>query len=346
MHTYYQSKSNAAALQTSEERDTELDKSETPIQRVGLLIGENRRDVYLKLEGYNPGGSIKHRTAFALLRQLESTGQLRKGGRLIESSSGNLAISLAMLSRERGYQFTAVVDPMVSEEKIQRIHDLGGEMIMVEQPDENGGYLINRLARIREMLAEDSELLWTDQYHNPANPEAHYSGIAPEIYQQLGKKVDAVFVAVSTGGTLAGVGRYFREKSPNTHIIAVDAKGSIALGGFPRVRKLSGIGSSRRSRFVETGLYDELIFIEDAEAFSYCRTLEATTGIMIGGSSGACLAACAQYLAQHKEIQRGVCICADHGKFYASSIFSDSWLEENRLELGRQHLGLVSELTI
>lgn len=316
----------------------------TPIRQIRLLIGGKSRNVYLKLEGANPGGSIKDRTALSLLRSLEKTGQLSTGVRLVESSSGNLAIGLAMLARDSGYRFTAVVDPKVTAETMRRLHDLGAETTMVETPDETGGYLLTRLARIREMLAEDPGLLWTNQYSNAANPEAHYLGTAPEIYRQMGHRVDAVFVAISTGGTLAGIGRYFREASPDTRIIAVDAIGSEALGGPPSVRKLTGMGSSRRSEFVTPGHYDELIYVGDREAFSFCWAVDAATGMKVGGSSGACLAACARYLQSHRKAERAVCICADRGEHYASSIFSNSWLAQNGLEIGRQHLGSVSKI--
>jgi 2,3-diaminopropionate biosynthesis protein SbnA len=316
----------------------------TPIQRIRFLIGGKTRNVYLKLEGENPGGSIKDRTALSLLRSLENSGQLSAGARLVESSSGNLAIGLAMLARDRGYEFTAVVDPRVTAENIRRLHDLGAKTTMVETLDEMGGYLLTRLARIKEMLAEDPGLRWTNQYSNAANPEAHYSGSAPEIYRQMEHRVDAVFVAVSTGGTLAGTGRYFREVSPNTRIIAVDARGSVALGGSPGVRKLTGMGSSRRSEFVAPGLYDELAYVEACEAFAFCRAVDAATGIKLGGSSGACLAACARYLQSHPKVERAVCICADRGENYASSIYSDAWLAQNGLEIGPQHLGPVSAI--
>ena len=194
------------------------------------------------------------------------------------------------------------------------------------------------------MLAEDPGLLWTNQYSNAANPEAHYSGTAPEIFRQMEYRVDAVFVAVSTGGTLAGIGQYFREASPDTRIIAVDAIGSVALGGLTRVRKLTGMGSSRRSEFVTAGLYDELIYVGDSEAFAFCRAVDASTGIKVGGSSGACLAACARYLQSHRKTERAVCICADRGENYASSIFSNSWLAQNGLEIGSQHLCSVSKI--
>ncbi len=319
---------------------------DTPIGRIRLLIDGKSRNAYLKLEGHNPGGSVKDRTAFGLLQSLEATGQLCAGGRLLESSSGNLAISLAMLARDRDYQFTAVVDPTMTAENMRRLNALGAQTRIVESPDKTGGYLLSRLARVREMLAEDPGLVWTNQYSNAANPEAHYLGTAPEIHGQMEHRVDAVFVAVSTGGTLAGIGRFFREASPDTRIIAVDARGSVALGGSLGVRKLTGIGSGRRAEFVTPGLYDEIIYVGDREAFAFCRALDAATGIKIGGSSGASLAACARYLQRHDKVERAVCICADRGENYTSTIFSNSWLALNGLEIGRRHLGPVSEIRL
>ncbi|EFK11713.1 putative 2,3-diaminopropionate biosynthesis protein SbnA [delta proteobacterium NaphS2] len=318
----------------------------TSIRRIRLLIGGRNRNVYLKLEGDNPGGSIKDRTALSLIRSLEKADQLSTGARLVESSSGNLAISLAMLARDRCYRFTAVVDPKITAENIRRLKELGAETILVEKPDKTGGYLLSRLTLVREMLAEDPGLVWTNQYSNAANPMAHYSWTAPEIFRQMAHRVDAVFVAVSTGGTLAGIGRYFRKTSPETRIIAVDARGSVALGGVPAVRRLTGMGSSQRSEFAGPELYDELIFVGDREAFAFCRAVETATGIKLGGSSGACLAACARYLQSHGTAERVVCICADRGEHYASSIFSDAWLAENGLDIGPPHLGSVSRIQL
>lgn len=319
---------------------------DTPIRRIRLPICGKSRRVYLKLEGHNPGGSIKDRTALSLLRSLEEADRLAVGSRLIESSSGNLAIALAMLALDRGLRFTAVVDPKITAENLRRLHELSARTIMVETPDETGGYLLTRLARIKEMLAEDRELLWTNQYANAANPRAHYSTTAPEIFRQMERRVDAVFVAVSTGGTLAGIGRYFREASPDTKIIAVDARGSVALGGVPGERRLTGIGSSRRSDFVDARLYDEVIYVEDREAFGFCRALDTAMGIKVGGSSGACLAACTRFLKSHARIERPVCVCADRGEHYASTIFCDSWLADYGPAADRQRRGSVSDIRL
>ena len=344
--SYARSRPTADAQDSAPHSGGGVEIGNTPIRRIRLLMGGTSRSVHLKVEGENPGGSIKDRTALSLLQSLERTGQLRAGGRLLESSSGNLAISLALLARNRGYRFTAVVDAKITAENLRRLQALGAEIRMVESTDETGGYLLTRLAVVREMLAEDPGLLWTNQYSNAANPEAHYLGTGPEILRQMGHRVDAVFVAVSTGGTLAGIARHFREASPDTRIIAVDARGSVALGGSPGLRKLTGMGSSRPSAFVTPRHYDELVYVGDCEAFAFCRAVDAATGLKVGGSSGACLAACARYLQFHAKVERAVSICADRGEHYASSIFSDSWLAQNGLEIGRRHLGSVSEIRL
>ncbi|MBW2243987.1 MAG: pyridoxal-phosphate dependent enzyme [Deltaproteobacteria bacterium] len=316
----------------------------TPLERIRMRIAGTARVVHLKLEGHNPSGSIKDRTALSLLRELEVSGRLPSQGRLVESSSGNLAVALALFARDRGHAFTAVVDPKITAENLARLHELGAEVRRVDALDDSGGYLMTRLALVREMLAEDPGLVWTNQYANAANPLAHFTGTAPEIYRQMDHEVDAVFVAVSTGGTLAGTARYFRETSPHTRVIAVDARGSVALGGTPGTRKLTGMGSSRRSELATSDSYDELVYVGDAEAFAFCRALDASTGIKVGGSSGACLAACAGWLERNPRMERAVCIAADRGEHYASSIFSDAWLLRNGVALGTSDLGPASKI--
>jgi cysteine synthase A len=166
----------------------------------------------------------------------------------------------------------------------------------------------------------------------------------PEIYHQMNGKVDAAIKTASTGGTLAGIGRYFREASPATQIIAIDAHGSVIFGTPPAPRKLTGIGSSRPSNFIHPHFYDTYLLARDEEAFTFCRALYAMTGIKLGGSSGAVLAACGQYLADHPEIVDVVCVCADSGENYAQTIFSDTWVEQQKLGLSPKQLGPVQEI--
>ncbi len=297
----------------------------TPLQPVSLLVRGRWRQVHLKLEGENPCGSIKDRTALSLVTDLERHGGLTAESTLIESTSGNMGVALAFIARARRHPFVAVVDPKVTSENLARMRALGARMEMVDEADPTGAYLASRLRRVRELCAASPRLVWTDQYANPANPRAHYLGTGPEIRRQMPGGVEAIFLPVSTGGTLAGVGRYFRETSPSTRVIGVDALGSVVFGGPPGPRRLTGIGSSRRSRFVADHLHDGHILVDDEDAFGCCLMLAAATGIRVGGSGGAALAACARYLHARPEAGAVACVCPDHGDGYATSIFSEAW---------------------
>ena len=296
----------------------------TPL--VPVRLGE--RTAHLKLEGANPAGSVKDRTAAALIADLEARGELAPGATIVESTSGNLGVALAAIAGRRAYRFIAVVDPKTTAENLVALRRLGARVELVDTPDAAGGYLLSRLARVRALCAERA-LVWPDQYTSPANPGAHERGTGPELLAQMDGVVDAVFVPVSTGGTLAGIARYLRRESRATEIFAVDAVGSVALGGEPGPRLLTGVGASRPSSFLTRALYDRVVRVTDAEAFAECRALAAATGIAVGGSSGATLAACRRVLAPRPELERVVCLCPDHGSRYASTIYADGWLIRN-----------------
>jgi N-(2-amino-2-carboxyethyl)-L-glutamate synthase len=305
----------------------------TPLEPISLLINGVARTLWLKFEDANPGGSSKDRTALSLFQDLDRRGQLRPNSIIVESTSGNLGISLSWISRANGHRFVAVVDPKITPESLERMQRLGAEIEMVRKPDAGGGYLMARLQRVQELCAESRRFVWTNQYSSPANPAIHFRSTGPEILAQMGGRTDAVFVAASTGGTLAGVGRYLRQNSPGTKVIAVDAAGSVIFGGPPGPRKLTGIGSARNSQFIRRADYDTHMIVADAEAFAFCRFLQDTMNCMLGGSSGAVVAACARYLADHPETKRPVCICPDGGENYRSSIFNDRWLLDNGFQL-------------
>jgi 2,3-diaminopropionate biosynthesis protein SbnA len=305
----------------------------TPLQSISIDIDGDVRHAALKLEGYNVCGSIKDRTARSLVESLERDGRLRGDSIIVESTSGNLGSALAMIARNKGYRFHAVVDPKVTPENLAKMRAFDATIDVVDVVDQCGGYLSSRLEHVRELCASSPRFVWTDQYSNWANPRAHYRGTAPELWGQMQGRVEAVFVPVSTGGTLAGVGRFFREVSPSTRIIGVDARGSVIFGGPPGPRRLTGIGASKTSTFITPDVYDEHILVGDDEGFSMCRILFKATGLKVGGSSGAVLAACAVYLRAHPELTTAACICADHGDNYAQSIFSDRWLDEQGVHL-------------
>jgi 2,3-diaminopropionate biosynthesis protein SbnA len=316
----------------------------TPLQPIALRIQGRTRIVHLKLEAANPCGSLKDRTAFSLIDDLERRGLLEPGSVLVESTSGNLGIALAWLARSRGYRFVAVIDPKTTPENVSRLRRLGARLELVETPDPAGGYLLARIERVRTLCAASEAYVWPNQYANPANPRAHEEGTAPELLEQLDGELDAVLVPLSTGGTLAGIARFCRRESPATRVIAVDAQGSVALGGRPGPRLLTGIGAGKRSSFATPDLYDEALLVRDAEAFAYCRALAAATGIQLGGSSGATIAACARVLARDPGVERVACICPDGGGSYRSTVYSDRWLARNGIRLGAADLGPVEEI--
>jgi N-(2-amino-2-carboxyethyl)-L-glutamate synthase len=300
--------------------------------------------VHLKLEGANPWGSLKDRTAGSLVEDLERRGALGPGSILVESTSGNLGVALAAIARRRSYGFVAVVDPKLTRENLARLQALGARVERVETPDSTGCYLCSRLERVHGLCASSDAFVWPDQYSNVAGPRAHELGTGPELLEQLDGDIDAVFVPVSTGGTLAGLAGCFRRESPATMIVAVDAAGSAALGAQPGPRLLTGIGAGRRSSFVSDDLYDQRVLIDAGEAFAFCRALAAQTGIRVGGSSGAALAACGRTLAANPSLGRIVCLCPDRGEPYASTIYNDDWLARNGIDPGRLRLAPVTAM--
>ncbi|HYX50501.1 MAG TPA: 2,3-diaminopropionate biosynthesis protein SbnA [Ktedonobacteraceae bacterium] len=335
---------NIASAQANELSKLLEQPGNTPMESIYLKFGGVPHKIHLKMESQNPTGSVKDRTAYGLIQALEAQGRLHPGSVVVESTSGNLGVALSFLCKMRGYRFIAVVDPKTTQENIAKMQTLDAHIEMVEQPDENGGYLLSRLKRVHELCERNENFVWTDQYSNPANPLIHYQCTGPEICDQMHGKVDALFIAVSTGGTLAGVSRFFREVSPSTHIVGVDAHGSIIFGTPPAPRKLTGIGSSRTSSFLTRDVYDAHILVRDEEAFTFCRALWNTTGIKVGGSSGAVLSACARYLYDHPELTNVVCLVADDGDRYANSIYSDEWIHKHGLDLSIKHLQPVQQI--
>jgi N-(2-amino-2-carboxyethyl)-L-glutamate synthase len=309
----------------------ELLVGDTPIVDIDVDVAGRRRQIKLKLESHNVGGSIKARTAYGLVRGLVDAGRLRPGSELVESTSGNLGIALTVLARCLGIGFTAVVDPLITASAARRMSELGAKLVMVEERDETGGYLLTRLATLRRLLASDPRYVWPNQYENTDNVEVHRTRTGPEIVRQTGGQLDAVCAAISTGGTFAGLSRYFKESGSATRMVAVDIEGSLAYGTKPGKRYLSGIGASRRSAFLEDWLVDEIEHVSVGESAHFCRTVLAEHGIHLGASSGAVLAGCVRFLAANPDVRNVLCVCADGGDKYADTIYDDRWLESIRL---------------
>ena len=309
---------------------------DTPMRSITIQIGHRGSSLYLKLEGYNPGGSIKDRTALALVRDLESRGLVRKNSTIVEFTSGNLGVGLSCISKCLGYRFIAVVDPKLTAENADKMRCSGAILELVTRQDVTGGYLLTRLERVKELLSFIPGAAWPNQYDNHANVRAHLEGTGPEILRQMSGRIDAIFVGVSTGGTLAGISRSVRGALPGTRVIAVDAQGSIAFGGAPSPRLLTGIGASRRITLAQRADYSTVMYVTDVDAFACCRALAHCAGVHVGGSSGATIAAAVRWLTEASTAERTVCVCADTGFNYQSSIFDDDYVATTLPEVQRR----------
>jgi len=304
----------------------------TPVVRVRLPGVGN--PVALKLEGANPGASSKDRPAHHILAGLPP------GTHVVDATSGNWGVSVAWLARAWDLRFTAVSDPRITPENLARLRRLGAALEIVEQRDETGGFLLTRIRRAREIASARPRTIWLNQYGNPGNPEAHYRTTGPELLEQMGGRLDVVFIPASTGGTLAGVGRYLREHSPQTLLVAVDGAESSMFGcPVAGARLVNGLGSARPSELLERNSYDYVVRISAQAAFGYCRAL-AAAGVLVGGSSGAAVAAAAIEL-RGQPSARALCLCPDHGDNYRSTVFDDGWLLANGLSLAEEALVLA-----
>ncbi|GHC43868.1 cysteine synthase family protein [Streptomyces cinnamoneus] len=297
-----------------------------PVRTVRTEIAGIPRTITLKLEGHSPWRSVKGRTALSLIRSV--AGELTvPGATVVESTSGNLGLALSAICRDLGLRFIAVVDQRQSPVIQKTIEDNGGELDWVKTPDDAATHLQDRLARVRELVRDLPHAVWPNQYENEANWRVHESWTAPELDAQAGASAQALFAGVSTGGTLAGLSRYFRRARPDLRIVAVDVRGSTVFGGVPRPRALTGIGASRRSAFLDDTDCDAVLLVEERRAVACCHTLREDTGIAVGGSSGAVLAGALDYLYRHPEVRHALCLCPDLGDNYAPTVYHPAWLD-------------------
>lgn len=284
-------------------------------------------DVYLKIEGLNPAGSVKLKTAVALIADAEEKGLLGNGSGngVIESSSGNLGIALSMVCAVKGYSFTCITDPKASSQSVATMRAMAARVIVVTERDVNGGYLGTRIAQLKRMLSLDPQLIWPNQYANKANPRVHWERTASSILKAI-NTVDYLFVGAGTTGTLMGCAAYFRQFSPRTRIVAVDTCGSVTFGRPAGPRHLPGLGTSRVPELCRTDNLDEIVYVEEADAVRTCRQVAAKHGLLIGGSTGSVLAAIQSIGSGIPSEARVVAIAPDLGDRYLDTIYNDDWV--------------------
>lgn len=298
----------------------------TPLIMLNRLFPEPDVEVLAKLELMNPGGSVKDRPARYIIEKGLADGSIPSGAHLVESSSGNFGISLAIAARLHGLTFTCVVDPKTTSANMTIMHQLGVDIDVVHEPDDAGGYLQTRIRRVQELLDEMPAAVWINQYANKRNWQAHYHGTGAEISEQLLRPPDYLFAAVSTTGSILGCSRRLRERFPDLRVIAVDAAGSIIFGGSPGPREIPGIGASRVPELLAPEEIDEVVRVSDLESAYACRTVLETEGIFAGGSTGSVVAAISRTLPKLPRPCRIVTIFPDRGDRYLDLVYDDAWL--------------------
>ncbi|HEU5023983.1 MAG TPA: 2,3-diaminopropionate biosynthesis protein SbnA [Spirillospora sp.] len=315
----------------------------TPLVELTRLLPDRGYRIHAKLERFNPGGSIKDRTALNMLRGRIAGGALPPGSTVIESSSGNLAIGLAQICRYHGLRFVCVVDARTTAQNLQIMRAYGTEVEVVTEGDPvTGEFLPVRLRRVRELLAQTPGAYWPNQYANPLNPGAHGDTMA-EIVAALDGPPDLLFCATSTFGTLRGCAEHARAAGFGTTIVGVDAAGSAIFAEpgerVPRVRRLiPGHGASVRPALADPALADAVVHVTDQECVVACRRLVNREAILAGGSSGAVVAALERLDAEGAVPPGAECvlILPDGGDRYLGTIYSDSWVTA--------HFGEISHL--
>lgn len=261
----------------------------TPVVRLNRIPGPDDAEVWAKLENFNPGGSVKDRICLAMIEAAEKAGRIKPGDTIVEPTSGNTGIGLALVAAVKGYRLILTMPDTMSEERRSLLVAYGAELVLT--PDTRGMH--GAIAKAEELVRENPGYFMPQQFSNPANPEMHYRSTGPELVEQL-SRIDAFVAGVGTGGTVSGVGRYLRENLKNRPlIIAVEPKNSPVLsGGEPGFHKIQGIGAGFVPKNLDTRVYDEIITVSDEDASAYTRQLARHEGLLVGISSGAnCCAA-------------------------------------------------------
>ena len=308
----------------------------TPIVKLNNLVPDDPHTYYAKLESFNPGQNIKDRAALSIIEEAEKKGDLKPGGTIVESTSGNTGLGLAMIAAVKGYGCILVMPDKVSEEKRAILRAYGAKVVVcpteVEPDDPRSYYSV-----CKKLVEITPNSFNSNQYFNPDNPLCHYKHTGPEIWEQMDGKIDAIVAGCGTGGTLSGLGKFFREKNKDIKMVAIDPIGSILFDLYhhKEVRtpahpyKIEGVGEDMLPGNVHFDVMDDFIKVDDKAAFLMCQELVHKEGLCVGPSSAMAVAGAFKYGAKVKEPQNIVIIIPDHGRAYLSKAFNPAWLKEN-----------------
>ncbi len=314
---------------------------DTPLVRLQQVSQGLRADVLAKVEYFNPGGSVKDRIGVNIIDAAERDGSLQPGGTIIEPTSGNTGVGLAMVAALRGYKTIFVMPDKMSEEKIRVLRAYGSRVVITPtavEPDDPRSYY----SVADRLVAETPGAILGNQYHNPANPESHYQSTGPEIWRQTDGRVSHFICGLGTGGTISGVGRYLKERNPEIQIVGVDPEGSILhdlyyTGHAPPARGylVEGIGEDFLPSTTNFEVVDDVVRVDDAQCFEMTRRLVRDEGMFVGGSCGAAVAGALDYVRQRDLGPEAVVVVLlpDSGSRYLTKLFNDDWMREHGFEV-------------
>jgi cystathionine beta-synthase len=294
--------------------------------------------VLAKVEYLNPGGSVKDRIATRMIEAAEASGELEPGGTIVEPTSGNTGVGLAMVAQEKGYRCIFVCPDKVSEDKRNVLKAYGAEVVVCPTavPPEHPDSYYN----VSDRLAYQPGAWKPDQYSNPNNPLSHYETTGPEIWEQTEGRITHFVTGMGTGGTISGVGRYLKEKNPEVQVVGADPAGSVYSGGTGRPYLVEGVGEDFWPETYDRGIADRVIEVSDADSFAFTRRLAREEALLVGGSSGMAAYAAKQLAAELAAEGRTdaviVVLLPDSGRGYLTKVFNDDWLAQYGFPTGEQ----------